>query len=68
PVERSSLLCPAPSSSELAETTYTAYTPKTEVSAGSGTAALVPAARALADKDDKGEKDGEGKGAKDGKE
>ncbi|MGW9522860.1 DUF5719 family protein [Streptomyces diastaticus] len=68
PVERSSLLCPAPSSSELAETTYTAYTPKTEVSAGSGTAALVPAARALADKDGKGEKDGEGKGAKDGKE
>lgn len=27
PVERSSLLCPAPSDSELAETTYTSYTP-----------------------------------------
>lgn len=27
PVERSSLLCPAPSSSEVAETTYTSFTP-----------------------------------------
>ncbi|MEU6981599.1 MULTISPECIES: DUF5719 family protein [unclassified Streptomyces] len=27
PVERSSLLCPAPSRSEVAETTYTSYTP-----------------------------------------
>ncbi|WOX24040.1 DUF5719 family protein [Streptomyces solicathayae] len=27
PVERSSLLCPAPSSSEVAETVYTSYTP-----------------------------------------
>ncbi|MFI1966983.1 DUF5719 family protein [Streptomyces pathocidini] len=34
PVERSTLLCPAPSSSELAETTYTSFTPK-----GKGTAA-----------------------------
>ncbi|WP_374982925.1 DUF5719 family protein [Streptomyces fradiae] len=29
PVERSSLLCPAPSTSEVAETTYTSYTPAT---------------------------------------
>ncbi|WP_436738583.1 DUF5719 family protein [Streptomyces sp. BBFR102] len=68
PVERTSLLCPAPSSSELAETAYTAYTPKTEVSAGSGTAALLPATRALADKDGKGDKDGRGKKGKGGKE
>lgn len=27
PVERSSLLCPAPSTSELAETAYTSFTP-----------------------------------------
>lgn len=57
PVERSSLLCPAPSSSELAETTYTAYTPKTEVSADSGTAALAPATRSLADQDDQDDQD-----------
>ncbi|MFD4989256.1 DUF5719 family protein [Streptomyces sp. NPDC058374] len=70
PVERSSLLCPAPSSSELAETTYTAYTPRTEVASDSGTAALAPATRGLADEDgesgkgDKGGKDDEkGKGA-----
>ncbi|MBH5336659.1 hypothetical protein IHE55_18500 [Streptomyces pactum] len=28
PVDRSTLLCPAPSSSDLAETTYTAFTPR----------------------------------------
>ncbi|MEU9995998.1 DUF5719 family protein [Streptomyces sp. NPDC050848] len=38
PVERSSLLCPAPSSSELAETDYTSYTPGSTGS-GSSTAA-----------------------------
>lgn len=27
PVERSSLVCPAPSTSDLAETSYTAFTP-----------------------------------------
>lgn len=27
PVERSSLLCPAPSVSDIAETTYTSFTP-----------------------------------------
>ncbi|MFD9793029.1 DUF5719 family protein [Streptomyces sp. NPDC059070] len=57
PVERSSLLCPAPSLSDLAETTYTAYTPKgsgeggarTGASAASGTAVLKPAAAPLTD-------------------
>lgn len=46
PVERSTLACPAPSDSDFASTTYTAFTPKGD-SAGSGsggTAALLPAA------------------------
>ncbi len=30
PVERSSLLCPAPSTSDLADTTYTSFTPAGE--------------------------------------
>ncbi|KUH37417.1 MULTISPECIES: DUF5719 family protein [Streptomyces] len=37
PVERSSLLCPAPSSSEVAETTYTSFTPAADDAPG-GTA------------------------------
>lgn len=47
PVERSSLLCPVPSSSDLAETSYTAFTPKGEGSGEAGTAELLPATRAL---------------------
>ncbi len=43
PVERSGLLCPAPSSSDLAETTYTSFTPKGgAANAKPGTAELVP--------------------------
>ncbi|MEV4440274.1 DUF5719 family protein [Streptomyces sp. NPDC049577] len=38
PVQRSALLCPVPTSSDVAETTYTAFTP-----AGSGGAARTPA-------------------------
>ncbi|MEU9865632.1 DUF5719 family protein [Streptomyces sp. NPDC047971] len=34
PVERSSLLCPAPSTSEVAETDYTSYTPAGNAAAG----------------------------------
>ncbi|MFJ8753648.1 DUF5719 family protein [Streptomyces sp. NPDC102441] len=58
PVERSSLLCPAPSTSELAETTYTSFTPAGKSGAEAGAAEL-KAAEALpadAEKDDK-EKD-----------
>lgn len=40
PVERSSLLCPAPSTSDLAETAYTSYTPVSQGSGSSGKAAL----------------------------
>ncbi|MEU8622945.1 DUF5719 family protein [Streptomyces sp. NPDC048623] len=39
PVERSALLCPAPSTSEVAETTYTSYTP----AAGTGAKAAAGA-------------------------
>ncbi|MFI7388859.1 DUF5719 family protein [Streptomyces sp. NPDC049813] len=49
PVERSSLLCPTPGQSDLAETAYTSYTPpsKGTGAAGSaaGTARLVPVER-----------------------
>ncbi|MFJ6697471.1 DUF5719 family protein [Streptomyces sp. NPDC091272] len=51
PVERSSLLCPAPSGSDLAETAYTAFTPGGGAAAGQGDtkpgkAELVPSAGA----------------------
>ncbi|MBQ1099374.1 hypothetical protein KBY55_25795 [Streptomyces sp. b94] len=42
PVERTSLLCPAPSTSELAETSYTSFTPVTEGADEKGRAALAP--------------------------
>jgi hypothetical protein len=42
PVERSSLLCPAPSTSELAETTYTSFTPPGKGGGPAGTAQLLP--------------------------
>ncbi|MFF2523567.1 DUF5719 family protein [Streptomyces liangshanensis] len=53
PVERSSLVCPAPSVSDLAETTYTSFTPAGGTSGGSttGTAELVPSAAASAGTD-----------------
>ncbi|MEV6649452.1 DUF5719 family protein [Streptomyces sp. NPDC051219] len=63
PVERSSLLCPAPSMSDLAETTYTSFTPAgggSEGSAKAGTAQLVPSVGSLAAPDaDKAKKDDE---------
>ncbi|GAA2495269.1 DUF5719 family protein [Streptomyces gobitricini] len=45
PVERSSLLCPAPSNSEVAETVYTSFTPA-GAAQGAGTAAGEAADRA----------------------
>lgn len=58
PVERSSALCPAPSTSELADTSYVSFTPKSSDAAGKGAAELVGAARESADggKKDKGDK------------
>lgn len=49
PVQRTSVLCPAPSPSEFANTTYTSFTPSTSGAgtggtSGTGSAELVPAA------------------------
>ncbi|GLW51863.1 hypothetical protein Stsp02_75230 [Streptomyces sp. NBRC 14336] len=62
PVERTSLLCPAPSTSDLAETTYTSFTPVTEGTSGKGTAELHAAAEQTDGTDGK---DGEESGKKD---
>ncbi|MER5429355.1 DUF5719 family protein [Streptomyces sp. NPDC002588] len=43
PVERTSLLCPAPSTSDIAETTYTSFTPVTKGTGSDGTAELTAA-------------------------
>ncbi|MEU9334862.1 DUF5719 family protein [Streptomyces sp. NPDC048290] len=53
PVERTSLVCPAPSTSDLAETAYTAFTPATEGTGDEGTAELLPAAEKSAAPDAK---------------
>ncbi|MEU9536381.1 DUF5719 family protein [Streptomyces sp. NPDC048213] len=55
PVERTSLLCPAPGLSDLSETAYTAYTPpnKSGGSAAAGEAALVSSAKDEAATDEK---------------
>jgi hypothetical protein len=70
PVERSSLLCPAPSSSELAQTQYTSFTPAGKsADAKDGTAELKPSTAVLTDpgsatpkKDETKKKDGAKKG------
>ncbi|MDH6628090.1 hypothetical protein M2271_005920 [Streptomyces sp. LBL] len=49
PVERTSLLCPAPSLSDLAETSYTSFTPVTKGTGSDGKAELLPAAEQSAD-------------------
>ncbi|MFE2281233.1 DUF5719 family protein [Streptomyces sp. NPDC059454] len=43
PVERTSLVCPPPSTSDLAETTYTSFTPVTKGTENEGRAELRPA-------------------------
>ncbi|MCT9081781.1 DUF5719 family protein [Streptomyces fulvoviolaceus] len=50
PVERTSLLCPAPSTSDLAETSYTSFTPVTKGAESSGNAELQSAGEESADK------------------
>ncbi|MFF2367630.1 DUF5719 family protein [Streptomyces sp. NPDC058122] len=62
PVERTSLLCPQPSSSDIAETAYTSFTPVVEGASGSGKAQLLAAAEESADGSDSA--DGKKKGAK----
>ncbi|MER6788621.1 DUF5719 family protein [Streptomyces sp. NPDC000658] len=49
PVERTSLLCPAPSTSDLAETSYTSFTPVTKGTGDDGRAELAPATEESAD-------------------
>lgn len=72
PVERTSLTCPTPSVSDLAETTYTSFTPVTKGTGSDGKAELRPAVTESADGEDaKDGKDGKtgkasGKGDKDG--
>ncbi|MER5944916.1 DUF5719 family protein [Streptomyces sp. NPDC001904] len=56
PVERSSLLCPQPGQSDLAETAYTSYTPKSAGTEGKGTAQLMPAGTSATDSGDDGGK------------
>ncbi|ALV35337.1 DUF5719 family protein [Streptomyces sp. CdTB01] len=65
PVERTTLLCPAPSTSDLADTSYTSYTPVTQGAGGAGKAQL----QAATEQSDgaaggKGTKDKKGKGKK----
>ncbi|MER5973092.1 DUF5719 family protein [Streptomyces sp. NPDC002055] len=65
PVERSTLLCPAPTSSDLAETTYTSFTPKGKDARTAGQrnrAELLPAERAVEGAEKKPE--GRGKDAR----
>ncbi|MFD7231430.1 DUF5719 family protein [Streptomyces sp. NPDC059881] len=58
PVERSSLLCPSPSQSDIAETVYTSFTPRTKASGGgASTAELKPSVATLRDPDDGADKD-----------
>ncbi|MGP4090136.1 DUF5719 family protein, partial [Streptomyces sp. KR55] len=57
PVERTSLLCPAPSTSDLAETTYTSFTPVTKGAASKGRAELRPATRESDEGGKKGQDD-----------
>ncbi|MFD7710938.1 DUF5719 family protein [Streptomyces sp. NPDC059786] len=56
PVERTSLLCPSPSPSEIADTTYTSFTPVTKGTESGGKAELTAATGQSAD-DGKGDKD-----------
>ncbi|MFC8423737.1 DUF5719 family protein [Streptomyces sp. NPDC057236] len=55
PVERTSLVCPSPSSSDLAETTYTSFTPVTKGTEKEGGAEL----RAAAEQKQDGSKPGD---------
>ncbi|MGW2034302.1 MULTISPECIES: DUF5719 family protein [Streptomyces] len=59
PVERTSLLCPAPSMSDIADTAYTSFTPVTKGAGSGGKARLQAAVEQSADGTDGG---GKGKG------
>lgn len=59
PVERTSLLCPEPSTSEVAETSYTSFTPVTKDAGSDGKAELKAAAE---ESDDQSQSKGKAKG------
>ncbi|MEU6538341.1 DUF5719 family protein [Streptomyces sp. NPDC047000] len=61
PVERTSLLCPAPSLSDIADTTYTSFTPVTDGTTAGGTAQLQAATE---ESDGTGATSGTGKSGK----
>ncbi|MFG2882541.1 DUF5719 family protein [Streptomyces sp. NPDC048297] len=63
PVERTSLLCPAPSISDIADTSYTSFTPVTQGTGSGGKAELRAATEQSADGTDSSQK---GKGTKKG--
>ncbi|WP_326670354.1 DUF5719 family protein [Streptomyces sp. NBC_01257] len=65
PVERSSLLCPAPGLSDLAETTYTSFTPLAKSGGADGTAGAAElGSTAVKDADTKKDKDDKDKKTK----
>ncbi|MET8559524.1 DUF5719 family protein [Streptomyces flaveolus] len=63
PVERTSLLCPAPSMSDIADTAYTSFTPVTKDTGSDGKAQLQSAGGQSADGTDGNRKSKGGKGA-----
>ncbi|MEV5171406.1 DUF5719 family protein [Streptomyces flaveolus] len=63
PVERTSLLCPAPSMSDIADTAYTSFTPVTKGTGSDGKAQLQAAGGQSADGSDGSRKSKGGKGA-----
>ena len=66
PVERTSLLCPEPSTSEVAETSYTSFTPVTKNTGNDGKAELKAAAEE-SDGQDQSQSKNKGKGKSKGK-
>ncbi|MEU5091492.1 DUF5719 family protein [Streptomyces sp. NPDC021356] len=62
PVERTTLVCPAPSSSDIADTSYTSFTPVTKGTGSDGKAQLQPATE-----QSDGGSSGKGKGKDGGK-
>ncbi|MFF9310969.1 DUF5719 family protein [Streptomyces sp. NPDC014748] len=65
PVERTTLVCPAPSGSDIAETSYTSFTPVTQGAAGDGKGQLQAAAEESGTDDGKSDsKDDDGDGGK----
>ena len=67
PVERTTLLCPAPSTSDIAETSYTSFTPVTKGTGSDGRAELQAATQQSDDGTGNGTGDGKSANKKKGK-